>query len=242
MWLMRITDTSGLPLIQITRVSHTYRKGSQSVSVLRDVTFEIHPGETCALLGASGSGKTTLLNLLGLLDRPSTGQFLFRGRDMLGIDDNARAQVRNREIGFVFQSFNLLPRINALDNVALPLFYRGISRARARVRAMDWLHHVGLTDRARHLPADLSGGQRQRVAIARALVGEPALILADEPTGNLDQASAESIMALLMGLNRERAVTIVMVTHDANLAARFSRLIHVRDGVLHEPCRCGERR
>lgn len=239
---MRVVDSWGHPLMQITHVSHAYRKGSQSVSVLRDATFEIHPGETCALLGASGSGKSTLLNILGLLDRPSVGQFLFRGRDMLDIDDNARAQVRNREIGFVFQSFNLLPRINALDNVALPLFYRGISRARARVRAMDWLHHVGLTDRAGHLPADLSGGQRQRVAIARALVGEPALILADEPTGNLDRASAESIMALLMGLNRERAVTVVMVTHDANLAARFSRQIHVRDGVLHEPCRCGERR
>ncbi|WP_049053750.1 ABC transporter ATP-binding protein, partial [Achromobacter xylosoxidans] len=190
----------------------------------------------------SGSGKSTLLNILGLLDRPSAGQFLFRGRDMLGIDENARAWARNREIGFVFQSFNLLPRMNALDNVALPLFYRGIPRAPARATAMDWLRQVGLADRGGHLPADLSGGQRQRVAIARALVGNPSVILADEPTGNLDQASAESIMALLMGLNRERAVTIVMVTHDANLAARFSRQIHMRDGVLHEPCHCDERR
>ncbi|MFY3139926.1 ABC transporter ATP-binding protein [Achromobacter xylosoxidans] len=230
------------PLIQITHVSHAYRKGSQSVTVLRDVTFEIRPGETCALLGVSGSGKSTLLNILGLLDRPSAGQFLFRGRDMLGIDENARAWVRNREIGFVFQSFNLLPRMNALDNVALPLFYRGIPRAPARATAMDWLRQVGLADRCGHLPADLSGGQRQRVAIVRALVGNPSVILADEPTGNLDQASAESIMALLMGLNRERAVTIVMVTHDANLAARFSRQIHVRDGVLHEHCHCDERR
>ncbi len=210
--------------------------------MLRDVTLELHPGETCALLGASGSGKSTLLNILGLLDRPSAGQLLFRGRDMLGIDENARAWVRNREIGFVFQSFNLLPRMNALDNVALPLFYRGISRAPARATAMDWLRQVGLADRGGHLPADLSGGQRQRVAIARALVGNPSVILADEPTGNLDQASAESIMALLMGLNRERAVTIVMVTHDANLAGRFSRQLHVRDGVLHEPCHCDERR
>ncbi|QKI73743.1 ABC transporter ATP-binding protein [Achromobacter xylosoxidans] len=226
----------------MTRVRHAYRKGSQSVSVLRDVTLELHPGETCALLGASGSGKSTLLNILGLLDRPSAGQFLFRGRDMLGIDENARAWVRNREIGFVFQSFNLLPRMNALDNVALPLFYRGIPRAPARATAMDWLRQVGLADRGGHLPADLSGGQRQRVAIARALVGNPSVILADEPTGNLDQASAESIMALLMGLNRERAVTIVMVTHDANLAGRFSRQLHVRDGVLHEPCHCDERR
>ncbi|MFY2999895.1 ABC transporter ATP-binding protein [Achromobacter xylosoxidans] len=230
------------PLIHVTHVSHAYRKGSQSVCVLRDVTLELHPGETCALLGASGSGKSTLLNILGLLDRPSAGQFLFRGRDMLGIDENARAWVRNREIGFVFQSFNLLPRMNALDNVALPLFYRGIPRAPARATAMDWLRQVGLADRGGHLPADLSGGQRQRVAIARALVGNPSVILADEPTGNLDQASAESIMALLMGMNRERAVTIVMVTHDANLAARFSRQIHMRDGVLHEPCHCDERR
>ncbi|MFM9870674.1 ABC transporter ATP-binding protein [Achromobacter xylosoxidans] len=230
------------PLIHVTHVSHAYRKGSQSVSVLRDVTLEIRSGETCALLGASGSGKSTLLNILGLLDRPSAGQFLFRGRDMLGIDENARAWVRNREIGFVFQSFNLLPRMNALDNVALPLFYRGIPRAPARATAMDWLRQVGLADRGGHLPADLSGGQRQRVAIARALVGNPSVILADEPTGNLDQASAESIIALLMGLNRERAVTIVMVTHDANLAGRFSRQLHVRDGVLHEPCHCDERR
>lgn len=239
---MWIADSWGHPLIQITRVRHAYRKGSQSVSVLRDVTLELHPGETCALLGASGSGKSTLLNILGLLDRPSAGQLLFRGCDMLGIDENARAWVRNREIGFVFQSFNLLPRMNALDNVALPLFYRGISRAQARATAMDWLRQVGLADRGGHLPADLSGGQRQRVAIARALVGNPSVILADEPTGNLDQASAESIMALLMGLNRERAVTIVMVTHDANLAGRFSRQLHVRDGVLHEPCHCDERR
>lgn len=239
---MWVVDSWGHPLMQITHVSHAYRKGSQSVSVLRDVTLEIRSGETCALLGASGSGKSTLLNILGLLDRPSAGQFLFRGRDMLGIDENARAWVRNREIGFVFQSFNLLPRMNALDNVALPLFYRGIPRAQARATAMDWLRQVGLADRGGHLPADLSGGQRQRVAIARALVGNPSVILADEPTGNLDQASAESIMALLMGLNRERAVTIVMVTHDANLAARFSRQIHVRDGVLHEPCHCDERR
>ncbi|WP_238926739.1 ABC transporter ATP-binding protein [Achromobacter xylosoxidans] len=228
--------------MQITHVSHAYRKGSQSVSVLRDVTLEIRSGETCALLGASGSGKSTLLNILGLLDRPSAGQFLFRGLDMLGMDENARAWVRNRQIGFVFQSFNLLPRMNALDNVALPLFYRGIPRAPARATAMDWLRQVGLADRGGHLPADLSGGQRQRVAIARALVGNPSVILADEPTGNLDQASAESIMALLMGLNRERAVTIVMVTHDANLAGRFSRQLHVRDGVLHEPCHCDERR
>ena len=239
---MWIADSWGHPLIQITRVRHAYRKGSQSISVLRDVTLELHPGETCALLGASGSGKSTLLNILGLLDRPSAGQFLFRGRDMLDMDENARAWVRNREIGFVFQSFNLLPRMSALDNVALPLFYRGIPRAQARATAMDWLRQVGLADRGGHLPADLSGGQRQRVAIARALVGNPSVILADEPTGNLDQASAESIMALLMGLNRERAVTIVMVTHDANLAGRFSRQLHVRDGVLHEPCHCDERR
>ena len=150
--------SSGHPLVQITHASHAYRMGSQSVSVLRDVTLEIHPGETCALLGASGSGKSTLLNILGLLDRPSAGQFLFRGRDMLGIDENARACVRNREIGFVFQSFNLLPRMNALDNVALPLFYRGIPRAQARAMAMDWLRQVGLADRGGHLPADLSGG------------------------------------------------------------------------------------
>ncbi len=239
---MWVVDSWGHPLMQITHVSHAYRKGSQSVSVLRDVTLEIRSGETCALLGASGSGKSTLLNILGLLDRPSAGQFLFRGLDMLGMDENARAWVRNRQIGFVFQSFNLLPRMNALDNVALPLFYRGIPRAPARATAMDWLRQVGLADRGGHLPADLSGGQRQRVAIARALVGNPSVILADEPTGNLDQASAESIMALLMGLNRERAVTIVMVTHDANLAGRFSRQLHVRDGVLHEPCHCDERR
>ena len=226
-------------ILDIRNATVTYQDGETTTTALADASLKAESNTLTAIVGESGSGKSTLLNILGLLDRPLAGQFLFRGRDMLGIDENARAWVRNREIGFVFQSFNLLPRMNALDNVALPLFYRGIPRAQARATAMDWLRQVGLADRGGHLPADLSGGQRQRVAIARALVGNPSVILADEPTGNLDQASADSIMALLMGLNRERAVAIVMVTHDASLAARFSRQIHVRDGALHEPARRG---
>lgn len=198
--------------------------------VLQDVSLSIPRGQTCVIIGPSGSGKSTLLNLIGLLDQPCRGQVVLAGRDMTAATADQRAIMRNRLLGFIFQGFNLLPRLTALDNVALPLSYRGIGRVAARQAAQQQLEAVGLGQRAQHLPADLSGGQRQRVAIARALVTEPALLLADEPTGNLDGATAEGIAALLLGLNRERGVTLLMVTHDPAMARRMDRCIEVRNG------------
>ncbi|QQE84961.1 ABC transporter ATP-binding protein [Pseudomonas putida] len=198
--------------------------------VLQDVSLSIPRGQTCVIIGPSGSGKSTLLNLIGLLDQPCRGQVVLAGRDMTAATADQRAIMRNRLLGFIFQSFNLLPRLTALDNVALPLSYRGIGRVAARQAAQQQLEAVGLGQRAQHLPADLSGGQRQRVAIARALVTEPALLLADEPTGNLDGATAEGIAALLLALNRERGVTLLMVTHDPAMARRMDRCIEVRNG------------
>lgn len=221
-------------LIAMSNVCQSYPMAGQNMPVLRDVTLNIQRGQTCAILGTSGSGKSTLLNILGLLDRPASGQFWFAGRNMVEATADERAQLRNREIGFVFQSFNLLPRLTALDNVALPLFYRGFTRSEARECAQVQIARVGLGDRAHHRPADLSGGQRQRVAIARALVGSPSLILADEPTGNLDRSTAHDVMNLLLGLNDEKAVTLVMVTHDAQLAECLERCLQVQDGILKE--------
>jgi len=221
-------------LLALQDISQCYRRGQQVVSVLKQVNLIIKRRQTCALVGASGSGKSTLLNILGLLEMPSSGRLDFAGQNMRDASSDQLAHIRNREIGFVFQAFNLLPRLTAVDNVALPLSYRGLSRHEARLRALEQLEHVGLADRASYTPADLSGGQRQRVAIARALVGRPALILADEPTGNLDGGTANDIMALMLGLNRQQGVTLVMVTHDSALAKRFDRQIQVIDGQLHE--------
>lgn len=222
------------PLIALQGVCHHYCKDGVEVPVLRDVSLHIHRGETCAIRGASGAGKSTLLNILGLLDRPSGGRFRFAGRDMLSASPDDLAGMRNREIGFVFQAFNLLPRLTALDNVALPLLYRGVGRCTARGLAMTQLERLGLADRALHRPADLSGGQLQRVAIGRALVGEPSLVLADEPTGNLDHDTAEEIVQLLLELNCAAGVTLVTVTHDKALATRFGRQMEVKDGILRE--------
>ncbi|WP_225085885.1 ABC transporter ATP-binding protein [Pectobacterium colocasium] len=225
----RITD-----LICLQGISHTYRTGVSSQSVLHNISLSIPAGQSCAIVGASGSGKSTLLNIIGLLDQPVSGRLLLAGQDMSQASADERAIVRNQVIGFVFQSFNLLPRLDALDNVALPLTYRGISRQAARLAAQIQLARVGLAERTHHRPADLSGGQRQRVAIARALVGEPALLLADEPTGNLDSQTADDIIALLLALNREQGTTLVMVTHDEGMACRMARCIHVQDGRIHE--------
>lgn len=215
-------------------VSKSYQVGDQAVPVLQNVTLTIQKGQTCALLGTSGSGKSTLLSILGLLERPPSGHFHLNGRDVLRTSNDDLAQIRNQEMGFVFQAFNLLPRLTALDNVSLPLAYRGIPRREARELAMDLLKRVGLADRATYHPAALSGGQRQRVAIARALVGKPSVILADEPTGNLDSETANGIMTLLLELNQEHAVTLIMVTHDANLASRFQRRLQIRLGEVTE--------
>lgn len=219
-------------LIVMHGVCQRYFKGGQEISVLANVDFALGRGSSCAIVGGSGSGKSTLLNILGLLEPPASGDVQFAGCDVMNASPDELALLRNREIGFVFQAFNLLPRLSAIDNVALPLMYRGIDRGLARERALCELERVGLANRALHRPADLSGGQRQRVAIARALVGQPKLVLADEPTGNLDHRCATQVMDLLHALNREHNVTLVMVTHDTALAKCFQRRVEVMDGQL----------
>lgn len=219
-------------MIVLRNVTHTYETGSSRVKVLTDASLNVARGESCAIVGESGSGKSTLLHILGLLDRPQTGYFELNGYDVGSASLDQLAHIRNREIGFVFQSFNLLSHLSSLDNVALPLFYRGVDREAARRTALTQLRRVGLADRVRHVPADLSGGQRQRVAIARALVGDPSLLLADEPTGNLDSSSATAILNLLLELNQQTGLTLIIVTHDESIARRCSRRIEVRDGML----------
>lgn len=221
-------------LMTLEGINQSYHIGDRAIPVLRNISLNLWQGTTCAILGASGSGKSTLLNILGLLDRPASGRFHFADQDMLNASVNELAAIRNREIGFVFQAFNLLPHLTALDNVALPLTYRGMSRHEARAHALGQMQRVGLADHATHRPAEMSGGQCQRIAIARALIGDPSIILADEPTGNLDSASAAGIMDLLLTLNREQGVTLVVVTHDASVAKQLDRRVEVIDGGLHE--------
>ncbi|MBK3400602.1 ABC transporter ATP-binding protein [Methylobacterium ajmalii] len=217
-------------MLSIENVTKAYRGRAGSLPVLTRVNLDVRRGELCALTGASGSGKTTLMNLIGLLDRPDEGAIRLDGTDTAALSESDTAGLRNRLIGFVFQSFHLLPRLSALDNVALPLVYRGIARATRRARAAAALERVGLAARAAHHPDEMSGGQRQRVAIARALVGDPPLLLADEPTGNLDSHAADDIMTLFFALNRNLGVTILIVTHDPTIAARCPRRIVMRDG------------
>ncbi len=221
-----------MPLLELSGIHKAHGDGANRVPVLRDVSFTIAPGEICAITGASGSGKSTLLTLLGLLDRPESGRLLFEGEDVARATPDRQASLRNQRIGFVFQSFHLLPRLTALDNVALPFLYRGLSPRACRGQAAAMLQRVGLADRAGHRPDELSGGQRQRVAIARALVGRPALLLADEPTGNLDSAAARHIIDLFFELNAETGVAVVIVTHDPGIAARCPRRLTMEDGRL----------
>lgn len=221
-------------LICLEKITHAYTTGSSRQTVLHDVSLSVPPGQSCAIIGASGSGKSTLLSLIGLLDKPTTGHIFLAGKEMTDATADERARARNEIIGFVFQSFNLLSRLNALDNVALPLLYRGVARHTARQIAKKQLERVGLAERIHYRPADLSGGQRQRVAIARALAGEPALLLADEPTGNLDRQTAQEIITLLLTLNRTSGTTLVMVTHDNEIAGLMDRCIQVRDGRITE--------
>jgi putative ABC transport system ATP-binding protein len=218
-------------LIRLEGITRVYRMGDVEVQALRGVEFDIHEGEWVAIMGPSGSGKSTLMNILGCLDQPSAGRYWLAGIDVSTLDDNALADVRGRRIGFVFQQFNLLPRTSALQNVELPLMYTDTPGNRRR-RALEALEAVGLSDRVHHRPNEMSGGQQQRVAIARALVNNPSIILADEPTGNLDSKTGEEIMALFRRLYEERHITIIFVTHDASLAARVPRRILLKDGMV----------
>ncbi len=217
------------PIINIEHIARVYDMGGEKVHALRDVSLNIYPNEYIAIMGPSGSGKSTMMNILGCLDTPSSGIYNFKGLDVKEMDDNDLAEIRNREIGFVFQTFNLLPRASALKNVELPLVYSGVSRSERRDRAIKTLEEVGLGDRMQHKPNELSGGQRQRVAIARALVTKPSIILADEPTGNLDSKTGVEIMRLFQEL-WQRGNTIIIVTHEEDIARHAHRIVRIRDG------------
>jgi len=220
------------PAIEAVDVTRTYGLGEGKVHALRGVNLHIQPSEFAAIVGPSGSGKSTLMHLLGLLDRPTTGQIRIGGREATGLSDTELAELRNETIGFVFQAFQLLPRTSAVDNVALPLLYRGLRKSERRKRATNALESVGLGHRLTHKPSQLSGGEQQRVAIARALVGGPGLLLADEPTGNLDTKTGHEVMEILGRLNQEQDVAVVLVTHDPEVASRARRQIHMRDGLV----------
>ena len=231
-----MSDGGSVQVIEITGLRRHFLLGDEVVEALRGVDIRIDRGEYVAIVGPSGSGKSTLMNLLGCLDTPTEGRYLLDGVEVQVLDDDALAEIRNRKIGFVFQSFNLLPRASAVDNVALPMLYAGASRAARREAAIGALRRVGLGDRLYHRPDQLSGGQRQRVAIARALVNNPAVLLADEPTGNLDQRTGAEIIALFERLHEE-GVTVILVTHDHSLAQRTDRQIMIVDGKVAKDVR-----
>jgi ABC-type lipoprotein export system ATPase subunit len=228
------TRKQNMELIRLSDIHKTYHMGEIDVPVLRGVSLTVGRGEMVALMGVSGSGKSTLMNILGCLDRPTSGQYWLDGQEVSRLSADARALVRNRKIGFVFQNFNLLPRTSALENVAMPLSYatEHLSERESRRRAARLLERVGLGDRMDHEPSQLSGGQQQRVAIARALINHPPLLFADEPTGNLDSHTSQEVLAMFQQLNREEGVTIFLVTHDAGVARVAERVIHIQDGVI----------
>jgi putative ABC transport system ATP-binding protein len=218
-------------VIEARNITKTYKMGEFDVEALRNVSFTIERGEVLSIMGPSGSGKSTMMNTLGCLDRPTSGEYILDGESVGEMNDDQLASVRNRKVGFVFQSFNLLSRLTALGNVELPLRYAGLTEGR-RERAKAALEAVGLKDRMTHRPYELSGGQQQRVAVARAIVNDPAMIMADEPTGNLDSKVGKEIMNLLLNLNKERGTTLIIVTHDASIAEQTQRIIRLRDGEL----------
>ena len=223
-----------VPAIKFENVWKIYKLGTVEVAALRGLSIEIKRGEHLAMMGPSGSGKSTFLHLAGALDRPTRGRVLIEGRDPSKLNDDELSKLRNRYIGFVFQTFNLIPRLTALENVMLPLVVRGVNGSERRKRAIEALEQVGLGDRINHRPTELSGGEQQRVAIARAIVTRPRIVLADEPTGNLDSVSAKEIVKVLSRLNRELGITLVVVTHDPEVASAAKRMVKIRDGVIHE--------
>jgi putative ABC transport system ATP-binding protein len=218
-----------MPLVVLEKVTKTYVKGSETIRALDGVDLSIEPGDFLSIMGPSGSGKSTLLNVLGLLDRPATGVYRHGGTDVMSLDDDALSSLRNRTVGFIFQSFNLFPEMTALENIETPLLYAGVPAAERRRRAEEKADLAGIRHRLAHRPAELSGGEMQRVAIARALAGDPALLLADEPTGNLDEATSRLIVEMLRDLNR-RGMTLVVVTHNPEIGSLASRQIRIRDG------------
>lgn len=218
-------------IIRLEHINKIYHPGENEIQALSDVSLTVHKGEFVAIVGQSGSGKSTLMNLLGCLDTPTDGAYILEGSDVSTLSDQQLSAIRNRQIGFIFQGFNLIPSLTALENVELPLIYRGVGREERRRAARESLERVGLSNRMRHRPAEMSGGQQQRVAIARAIAAHPPILLADEPTGNLDSTSGADVMDILRSLNRD-GHTVILITHDSGIAATIDRVVHIQDGQI----------
>ncbi|HDP36010.1 MAG TPA: ABC transporter ATP-binding protein [Candidatus Hydrogenedentes bacterium] len=229
---------SDTPIVALRRVTKTYRMGDSVFDALHEVDFEVHHGEYVAIMGPSGCGKSTLLNVLGCLDKPTVGHYLLGGKDVSSFDDDALSEIRGAQLGFIFQSYNLIQQLTVLENIEVPLYYQGIGAGAGRRKAKELAERVGLGNRLHHKPSELSGGQQQRVGIARALVNEPLVLLADEPTGNLDSSSGAEILELFDELRRQQK-TIIMVTHDPDIGERAGRIIRLRDGKIEEDVRNG---